>query len=132
MEDKTMFDVKEILKKVNEEGYGVVAIRHCAEDEEYNVGDICRNSFDWNYELDHSTYEDEEQVELNGTCGIHVIGFENLDEEEIEEATELFNKAMEKANVYSGQVVVIVGDSYDYGSDEDEVIIRDAEVIAIA
>lgn len=127
-----MFDVKEILKKVNDEGYGVVAIRHCAEDEEYNVGDICRNSFDWNYELDHSTYEDEEQVELNGTCGIHIIGFENLDEEEIEEATELFNKAMEKANVYSGQVVVIVGDSYDYGSDEDEVIIRDAEVIAIA
>ena len=127
-----MMNVAEILKKVNDEGYGVVAIRHCAEDEEYNVGDICRNSFDWNYELDHSTYEDEEQVELNGTCGIHVIGFENLDEEEVEEATELFNKAMEKANVYSGQVVVIVGDSYDYGSDEDEVIIRDAEVIAIA
>ena len=127
-----MMNVAEILKKVNDEGYGVVAIRHCAEDEEYNVGDICRNSFDWNYELDHSTYEDEEQVELNGTCGLHVIGFENLDEEEVEEATELFNKAMEKANVYSGQVVVIVGDSYDYGSDEDEVIIRDAEVIAIA
>lgn len=127
-----MLNVEEILKKVNDEGYGVVAIRHCAEDEEYNVGDICRNSFDWNYELDHSTYEDEEHVELNGTCGLHIIGFENLDEEEVEEATELFNKAMEKANVYSGQVVVIVGDSYDYGSDEDEVIIRDAEVIAIA
>lgn len=127
-----MLNVAEILKKVNDEGYEVVAIRHCAEDEEYNVGDICRNSFDWNYELDHSTYEDEEQVELNGTCGLHIIGFENLGEEEVEEATELFNKAMEKANVYSGQVVVIVGDSYDYGSDEDEVIIRDAEVIAIA
>lgn len=127
-----MMNVAEILKKVNDEGYGVVAIRHCAEDEEYKVGDICRNSFDWNYELDHSTYEDEEQVELNGTCGLHIIGFENLDEEEVEEAIELFNKAMEKANVYSGQVVVIAGDSYDYGSDEDEVIIRDAEVIAIA
>lgn len=127
-----MFDVKEILKKVNDEGYGVVAIRHCAEDEEYNVGDICRNSFDWNYELDHSTYEDEEQVELNGTCGIHVIGFENLDEEEVEEATELFNKAMERANVYGGQVVVIAGNHFEYGNDEHEVIIRDAEVIAIA
>lgn len=127
-----MLNVEEILKKVNDEGYEVVAIRHCTEDEEYDVGDICRNSFDWNYELDHSTYEDEEQVELNGTCGLHIIGFENLDEEEVEEATELFNKAMEKANVYSGQVVVIVGYSYDYGSDEDEVIIRDAEVIAVA
>lgn len=127
-----MLNIAEILKKVNNEGYGVVAIRHCAEDETYSVGDVCRNSFDWNYEEDHSTYEDDWQVELNGTCGLHIVGFENLDEEEIEEATELFNKAMEKANVYSGQVVVIAGDSYDYGSDEDEVIIRDAEVIAIA
>ena len=127
-----MMNVAEILKKVNDEGYGVVAIRHCAEDEEYNVGDICRNSFDWNYELDHSTYEDEEQVELNGTCGLHIVGFENLDEEEVEEATELFNKAMEKANIYSGQIVIIAGNSFEYGNDEHEVIIEDAEVIAIA
>ena len=127
-----MLNVAEILNKVNDEGYGVVAIRHCTEDEEYNVGDVCRNSFDWNYELDHSTYEDEEQVELNGTCGLHVRGFENFDEEEVEEAIELFNKAMERANVYRGQVVVIAGNHFEYGNDEREVIIEDAEVIAIA
>lgn len=91
-----MLNVAEILNKVNEEGYGVVAIRHCTEDEEYNIGDICRNSFDWNYELDHSTYEDEEQVELNGTCGLHVRGFENFDEEEVEEATELLTRRWKK------------------------------------
>lgn len=127
-----MLNVMEILKKMNYEGYGVIAIRHCAEDETYNVGDVCRNSFDWNYELDHSTYEDEEQVELNGTCGFHVAGFESLDEEEIEEATELFNKAMKNANVYCGNIVVIAGNSFEYGNDENEVIISDAEVIAVA
>lgn len=127
-----MTNVAEILNKANEKGCGCIAIRHCAEDETYSVGDMCRNSFDWNYELDHSTYEDEEQIELNGTCGLHVRGFENLDEEEIEEATELFNKAMERANAYIGHVVVIAGNRFEYGNDEDEVIIRDAEVIAVA
>lgn len=125
-----MLNVAEILKKVNNEGYGVVAIRHCAEDESYIVGDICRNSFDWNYELDHSTYEDEEQVELNGTCGLHIIGFENLDEEETEEAVEMFDKAMKESQVYGGSVVVIAGNYFEYGNDENEVIIEDAEVIA--
>lgn len=125
-----MMNVAEILKKVNDEGYGVVAIRHCAEDERYEVGDMCRNSFDWNYELDHSTYEDEEQVELNGTCGLHIVGFENLDEEETEEAVEMFDKAMKESQAYGGSVVVIAGNYFEYGNDENEVIIEDAEVIA--
>lgn len=127
-----MLNVEEILKKANEEGHSVLAIRHCAEDEVYSVGDICRNSYDWNYELDHSTYEDEEQVELDGTCGLHVVGFENLDDEEVEEATELFNRAMEQANIYSGNIVIIAGDRFEYGNEENEVIIEAAEVIAVA
>lgn len=32
-----MFNVAEILKTVNDNYYGVVAIRHCAEDEDYKV-----------------------------------------------------------------------------------------------
>lgn len=126
-----MFNVKEILTKINEEGYGVVAIRHCAEDEEYNVGDTCRNSYDWNYELDHSTYEDEEPIELDGTCGYHINNFECLDDEELDEAEALFNKAMEESGCYVGKIVVIAGNYYSYGNDENEVIIEDAEVIAV-
>ena len=60
---KKMLNVEEISRKVNEEGHSVLAIRHCSEDEVYSVGDICRNSYDWNYELDHSTYEHEVIVE---------------------------------------------------------------------
>ena len=123
-------NVQETLNKVNEEGYSVVAIRHCAEDEDYTVGDICRNSYDWNYELDCSTYDTEEPVELDGACGYHVRGFENLDADEIEEATEIFEKAMKESETYYGKVVIIAGYRYTYGSDENEVIIEDAEVIA--
>lgn len=126
-----MFNVEEILRKVNEEGYGVVAIRHCAEDEHYKVGDTCRNSFDWNYELDCSTYDTDEPIELDGTCGYHIAGFENLDEDEVEEATELFNKALKNSSIYGGTVVVIAGNRKSWGNDEDEVIIDDAEVIAV-
>lgn len=124
-----MFNVAEILRKVNEEGYTTIAIRHLAEDEDYQVGDMCRNSFDWNYEEDHSTYEDEEPVDLDGTCGFAINGFENLDEDEVEEATELFEKAMKEA-MYSGKAVIIAGNRFSYGNDENEVIIEDAEVIA--
>lgn len=126
-----MLNVKEILQKVNEEGYGVVAIRHLADDEKYSVGDTCRNSFDWNYEEDHSTYEDEEPVELDGTCGLWIRGFENLDEDEVEEAEALLNKAIETASIYTGKIAVIAGNSYSYGADDNEIIIRDAEVIAM-
>lgn len=125
-----MLNVQEILNKVNKEGYSVVAIRHCAEDEDYTVGDICRNSYDWNYELDCSTYDTDEPVELEGACGYHVRGFENLDADEIEEATEIFEKAMKEAETYYGKVVIIAGNRYTYGNDENEVIIEDAEVIA--
>ena len=125
-----MFNVEEILRKVNEEGYGVVAIRHCAEDEHYKVGDMCRNSFDWNYELDCSTYDTDEPIELDGTCGFQIVGFADLDDDEIEEAEELFNKAMKEA-FYCGDAIVIAGNRYTYGDDENEVIIWDANVIAV-
>ena len=122
-----MLNIKEILQKVNENGYGVVAIRHLSDDEEYRVGDTCRNSYDWNYDEDHSTYEDEEPVELDGTCGL----FENLDEDEVEEAESLLNRAVEAASIYTGKIAIIAGDSYSYGADDSEVIIKDAEVICI-
>lgn len=126
-----MLNIKEILQKVNENGYGVVAIRHLSDDEEYRVGDTCRNSYDWNYDEDHSTYEDEEPVELNGTYGLWIRGFENLDEDEVEEAESLLNRAVEAASIYTGKIAIIAGDSYSYGADDSEVIIKDAEVICI-
>lgn len=30
--------------------YNYIGIRHLADDEHYQVGDCCRNSYDWDYE----------------------------------------------------------------------------------
>lgn len=126
-----MFNVAEILKTVNDNYYGVVAIRHCAEDEDYKVGDCCRDSYDWNYEYDHSTYYDDEPVYLAGTCGYNISGFEYLDENETEEAEKLFHQALKESELYVGKTVVIAGTRFEYGNDENEVIIADAVVIAV-
>lgn len=125
-------NVEEILKTVNNEGATVMAIRHCCDDEEYSVGDWCRNSYNWNVYLDKSSYYDDEPNELSGTCGINVEGFLKLDSDEVDKAEELLERAIEKASCYSGRLAVIVGyDGYEYGTDEGEVIISDAQVIAI-
>lgn len=123
-------NVSDILSKVCDEGYSVVAIRRMADDEDYNIGDMCRNSYEWNYELDHSTYEDEEQIELDGTCGYHIVGFADLDSDELEEAERIFLSALNESSIYSGKPIVIAGNDYTYGNDENEIIISDACVIA--
>lgn len=102
-------------------------------DENYEVGDICRNSFDWNYEKDESTFEDDEPVELSGTCGMRIENLENLDNEEAAEAEKILEKALKDSESYDYgyQTVIIAGDRYEYGSDEDEIIVENAEVIGI-
>lgn len=122
---------KELLKKVNEERYSVVAIRHLSDDENYNIGDICRNSYNWNYEYDLSSYFTEEPEELNGTCGYSISEICNLDKEEVESAEKILSNGIESASTYSGKTIVIAGYRYEHGNDENEVIIADAEVIGM-
>nr|DAZ48820.1 MAG TPA: hypothetical protein [Caudoviricetes sp.] len=125
-------DAKKILETVNNEGATIVAVRHCCDDEDYAVGDWCRDSYDWNIELDQSSYYDDEPNELPGTCGIGIWHFTDLDSDEVDEAKELLSRAIEKASCYLGRLAIIVGyKGYEYGQDEDEVIIRDAQVIAL-
>ena len=93
-------DAKEVLKKMNENYFSVAAIRRCRKDENYEVGDICRNSFDWNYEKDESTFEDDEPVELSGTCGMRIENLENLDNEEAAEAEKILEKALKDSESY--------------------------------
>lgn len=124
-----MFDVVSVLEKVNQEKFNIIAIRHLSPDEEYEIGDICRNSFDWDYELDCSTYETENPIELDGTCGFAVYGFSDLDVDEIVEAGALLSRALQESP-YIDEAVIIAGHRFTYGNDDNEVIIEDAEVIA--
>ena len=54
-----MMNVEKILETIKENDYSMVAIRHCCPDEEYKIGDICRNSFEWNEEYECSSYDTE-------------------------------------------------------------------------
>lgn len=123
------------IKKICENSYfGYFGLR--ADDMEYQTGDICNNShqlfqdpiFDDFGDLLYPAVEDLESPyygyydagELNGTCAVK---FNPDDESSI-------RAALETVKMYSGKnLYIIAGDSMEYGNDEGEIIIRDAEVI---
>ena len=121
--------VQDLLRKINEKRYSVVAIRHLCEDEDYCVGDICRNSFQYDLEYDNSSYYTN-PIELNGTCGYAIFDICDLEEDEVEKAKEQLIDGLKKSADYRGKPVIIAGYRYEYGWDEEEVVIPYAEVIA--
>ena len=65
--------MKEIIRKITEENYKWIGIRHLADDENYTVGDFCRNSYDWDYENDCSSYDTENPEELPEITPVSII-----------------------------------------------------------
>lgn len=122
--------MKKLIKKINQEGYTFVGIRHLSNDEAYKVGDFCRNSYDWDYENDCSSYDSESPEELPGTCVYDTRIDSNWDDDE--EIEEKILKAISESSFYSGKIAVIAGNYAEYGNDPEEIIIRDAEVIFLA
>ena len=118
----------EILKSISENNHNVIAIRHCCHDEKYAIGDFCRNSYVWDEVNECSSYYTEKE-EFDGTCGYAV--FELFDAESEGEAEEIIKKALLESSCYDGEAVLIAGNGYEYGNDESEVIIENAEVIYI-
>lgn len=108
--------------------FRVVGVRVLTEDQNTNVGEVLRNSYDWDYEEDVTSFGNSGN-ELNGSCAITVCeDMASFDDEEILEALEI---AKEKASNYSGgKMVLIGGDCCEYGADEGEIIIENAKVIA--
>lgn len=115
------YDVEQVKQ------FSVIGIRGLTKDEKYSVGDTCRHSYDWDYEKDCSSYDTENPIELDGTCATHIVVDMNWDSnEEIIEAIEnVLNNF-----IYIGEKVLIGGYSFKYGTDDSEVIIEDAVVIA--
>ena len=115
----------ELIKLIRERKYRVIGIRSLSDDEKYNIGDICRYSYDWNHIYDRSTYG-YENVELNGTCAINTYIDYVYDEDD--EIIDKIERTYEKA-YWKDEVVLIAGYQWEYGEDDDEAIIKDAEVI---
>ena len=108
-------------------GYSFLGIRTLTDDENYKVGDTCRNSYDWDYENDTSSFNTD-PIELPGTCSVLVL-FDDLDEMTDEEIISKLNKI--SCNYVGEQAILIGGNAAEYGADENEIIIEDAEVIMI-
>lgn len=114
---------KTIAKAFDEKGYTYFGVRtgRIAE-----IGEKLEPSHDWDYENDCSSDE-----MLSGTCSTGIGGLwfdgEPEDEEEIEKAISRHIK-----NNYVGEMTYIIGGNRsEYGNDDGEMIIANAEVIYI-
>lgn len=123
--------IEEIRELINEAKYKHIGVR--ADNREYQVGEIMDNShqlfedpqynddytellYPYIYEGPYAGFYDA--GELNGACALEVS------ENNIEEM-------LEKVKSYGDKYYLIGGDSMEYGYDDGEIIIRDAEVIAV-
>lgn len=122
-------NMQKLVDEIINSGYTFIGIRHVSNDESYQKGDCCRNSYDWDYVVDCSTYDTESPVELPGTCAYDTRI--DLGWDEPEEIQEKLEKALRESSVYFGEAIVIGGDRMEYGNDENELIIADAMVIEV-
>ena len=96
----------------------IFAIRGLADDEDYKIGDECRESRKWDEELDRPS----ETETIGGTCGICINDiYGDFDRE----------KSITVAKNYSDRLVLIGGNDFTRGNDEGEVIILHAVVLEI-
>ncbi len=123
------YNLEDLKNIIDEEDFSVYGIR-VDEEITYGVGDICYNSHEWLQDCPEDPEETELEYnqelgcwdcgELPGTCALHVKSVESLEE------------MIEKSKMYYGDhIILIAGQYYEYGADESEVIIRDAEVLAV-
>lgn len=127
----TVQEIQEICKKTEYEYFGLRA-----DNKKYNIGEICENShqlfqdpdFDENGDLifpyisntESPYYGYYDAGELDGTCA---VGFNPEDENSIK-------NAVESVRMYDGKnIYIIAGYDIEYGNDEGEIIITEAEVI---
>lgn len=116
--------IKEILKAIEESMKGdnrYFGIR--GDDVSFEIDTCLEDSFDWDYENDRQSEE-----KLNGTCTTK-IGYLWFDDEE--DDIETIAKALEyhKKSYGYKYTTIVAGTDQEYGADENETIIRDAQVI---
>ncbi|MFS0783584.1 hypothetical protein [Bacillus sp. 1P06AnD] len=111
-----------------------VGVRSLCDDENYEVGDYARESYEWDFENDCSTYDSdgEEGERTNGTCATEIELEAWLSEEDAEDLAGRIEKAVEFNKIYGDKQVILVGGhlSKDSQLDEGEARIDNAKVIA--
>jgi hypothetical protein len=127
----------ELAQQILDKNYHVVGVRNVCDDENYSVGDDCRQSYDWDLENDCSTYDidGENGTRANGTCALHIdTQYFVTDDWASELASRIDEIVTTSANTYAGDRQVIIagnGVNNDGYFDEGEVRIKNAFVIEI-
>lgn len=104
--------------------YNYLGIRGTCQDEDYKIGDYARNSYDWDAENDCSSND-----QLEGTSTIQI---DNTWLEGIDDLINRIENSITDVDCYHGQQIVVLGGNYcSQGTDEGEIIIRGAKVLAI-
>lgn len=83
-----------------------LGVRSLNADEQYDVGDDCRDSYEWDYENDCSTYYTTGET-ANGTCAT-MIGHSS-DYDSSEELAKDIEKAVKANAIHGGKQVIIAG-----------------------
>lgn len=122
-----MTNFQKIAQEIIDNDFYVAGVRAICNDEEYSIGDIARESYEWDLENDCSTYETTGES-ANGTCAVGVeISYD------ADELAEKIENAAKKALNYGNQLVVLAGNSVNNDGyfDNGEIRIINAKVIAI-
>ena len=129
----TANEILNIIKTAKENGYRFFGIRALSDDQEsIKNGDHLRNSYDWDIDNDISAYSTTGET-LNGACAVSIDrdGF-FLSQNEEEDDINAVEAAMMDAQPYGSRLALIASrDGYDYGQDENEIILEDADVLAV-
>lgn len=130
-----MEEVLKIMKEAYEEGFCSFGIRSIDTKifGRAECGDILPESYDWDIEEDCSTYETTGET-LPGTCAVWVnTQWINYDNEWDTDILNSLESAIKIAHTYYGDEYVLVGskEGGEWGNDEREIILEDAQVLAI-
>jgi len=130
-----MTDINKIAELIKENysknGCMDYAIRSLSDDENYQVGDQCRESYEWDYEDDISTYNTTGET-AGGTCGTHITNI--CGDEDDEEIAEALESTIKQNQIYGDRQIIICGKECNndgYFDGENEIRIIDAFVLAI-
>jgi len=126
-------DWKALAQEILDNNY-IAGVRSLCADEDYEVGDECRPSYEWDIENDCSAYYTTGELAV-GTCATHVDTQYFATDDCVSELAERLRAVVEtNAKEYRGKrQAIIVGNrtNHDGYFDPEEVRIIDAVVLAI-
>jgi hypothetical protein len=130
-----------LAQQILDSNYHIVGFRVLCDDENYLVGDDCRQSYDWDVENDCSTYDvdGENGRKANGTCALHIDTQYLVTDDWTSELAQRIEEIIEIGNATYGKYhdnprVIIAGNNgvnNDQAMDLGEVRIKNAFVIEI-